>query len=220
MIQKLSRLTVGDMLDRFGPSLLERIRFDPFPGTATEQDIIEIYDREKRRCELIDGILIRKDMGWDESQLAMSIACHLMDWARPLHRGIVVGTSAAVRLAQGQVRFPDAAFISWDRMPNRRIPQEPIPDLAPDLAVEVPSINFSAAEMAKRLQEYFESDVRLVWIVDPRTRTVAVYTSPDQFVTLTADQTLDGGEVLPGFTLPLQELFAELDEEGPPVAAN
>jgi Uma2 family endonuclease len=119
-----------------------------------------------------------------------------------------------MRLAPGLVRIPDVAFISWDRLPNRRVPTEPIPDLAPDLAVEVLSVGNTLGEMARKRQDYFAADVHLVWQVDPRTRTVEVFTAPDQSTILHETHILDGGTVLPGFTLPLPELFAALDLHG------
>ena len=86
--------------------------------------------------------------------------------------------------------------------------------LAPDLTVEVLSVSNTGAEMKKKREDYFAVGVRLAWEVDPDTRTVNVYTSPDQVTVLHASDTLDGGAVLPGFTLPLRDLFAELDRQG------
>ncbi len=63
-------------------------------------------------------------------------------------------------------------------------------------------------EMELKRKEYFFAGTRLVWIVDPPRRVVEVYTAPDQYVTLTEEQTLDGGDVLPGFKLPLRNLFS------------
>jgi Uma2 family endonuclease len=68
--------------------------------------------------------------------------------------------------------------------------------------------------MARKRQEYFAAGVRLVWIVDPVARTVAVYTAPEQSTVWSEDQTLAGEPLLPGFTLPLRELFAALDSQG------
>jgi len=68
--------------------------------------------------------------------------------------------------------------------------------------------------MARKRQDYFAAGVYLVWQVDPRTRTIEVFTAPDQSTVLHEAQALDGGTVLPGFTLPLQALFAELDLQG------
>ena len=106
------------------------------------------------------------------------------------------------------------AFISWDRLPHRRVPAEPIPDLAPDLAVEVLSAGNTATEMARKRQDYFAAGVQVVWEVNPNTRTVEVFTAPDRSTVLHEAQILEGGIVLPGFTVPLQELFSELDLQG------
>jgi Uma2 family endonuclease len=89
-----------------------------------------------------------------------------------------------------------------------------VPQLAPDLAVEVLSPSNTRAEMARKRGEYFRAGVRLVWEIDPRKRGVRVYTAADQFTDLSAGDALDGGTVLPGFTLPLADLFAELDRHG------
>ena len=96
------------------------------------------------------------------------------------------------------------------------MPSEPIPDLAPDLAVEVLSESNTEAEMTRKRQDYFTAGVRLVWLVDPATRSVKVYTNVDQATVLQDEQTLQGGDILPGFSLPLRELFAELDLQGNP----
>ena len=119
-----------------------------------------------------------------------------------------------MRLAPGLVRIPDVAFISWARLPNRRVPTEPIPDVAPDLAAEVLRVGNTVREMARKRQNYFAAGVQLVWQVDANTRTVEVFTAPDQSTVLHEVQILDGGTVLPGFMLSLHELFAELDRQG------
>jgi Uma2 family endonuclease len=69
-------------------------------------------------------------------------------------------------------------------------------------------------EMAVKRQEYCAAGVQLVWEINPRARTVVVYTSPTRGTTLGATDTLDGGRVLPGFTLSVRDLFAELDRKG------
>lgn len=112
------------------------------------------------------------------------------------------------------MRLPDVAFVSWDRLPNRRIPDEPVPNVVPDLAVEVLSASNTLGEMARKRGEYFRAGVRLVWEIDPRVRTVRVYTFETAYADLAAADTLDGAPVLPGFALPLAQLFAELDRHG------
>ena len=141
------------------------------------------------------------------------IVCHLLTsigyCVRPLKLGIVTGSTGPIRLRPGVVRAPDVAFASWDRFPGRKRPKVAVPELAPDLAVEVLSKGNTRAEMRRKLGEYFAAGVRLVWLVDPRKRTVRVHTSVEQSVLLKDGQSLDGGDVLPGFALALEELFAE-----------
>jgi Uma2 family endonuclease len=82
-------------------------------------------------------------------------------------------------------------------------------DWAPDLAVEVVSKGNTRQEMARKLTDYFSAGVRLVWYVYPAACEVQVYEAPDKCVMLTAQDTLDGGTVLPGFRLSLSTLFAQ-----------
>ncbi len=208
-------MTVADLLEKLGGVPPERVRMKPLPGTATEEDLLEIQRRENRNCELIDGVLVEKPLGYRESMLAAWIIMLLADYFRQHDVGTVAGADGAVRLMAGLVRIPDVSFISWDRLPGREVPDTPILGLAPDLAVEVLSRGNTPKEMSLKLREYFLAGVRLVWFVDPRKRTVRVYTAPDQSVRLTEGQVLDGGDVLPGLRLPLREVFARTPRTRP-----
>lgn len=205
--------TLEDLLERLGHVPLHRIRFRAI-GRATLQDVIDIADHEGRLCELIDGVLVEKAMGHEDSFLALWLGTLLNNFVVPRNLGIVTGEAGTVELMPDLVRIPDVAFTCWDSMEGRRRPTDPIPRLAPTLAVEVLSASNTRGEMAVKRQEYFAAGVLLVWEVDPATRTVVVYTSPTQATTLTAADTLDGAPALPGFTLPLATLFAELDRHG------
>jgi len=121
--------------------------------------------------------------------------------------GICVGADGMMRIAPGLVRIPDLSFIAWDKLPGRESPTDPIPDLAPDLAVEVLSEGNTKPEMTRKVREYFEAGVRLVWLIDPKKRTARVFSGLDHSVLVRADQALDGGDVLPGFVLPLKDLL-------------
>ena len=202
--------TLGDLLERLGGISPQRVRFFPLPGQATEADVVEIQAREKRLCELIDGVLVEKPMGFRESLLAVAISTALNNFVSSRKMGVVVGEGGMVRLFPGLVRIPDVAFVSSQRLPGGHVPSEPIPSLVPDLVVEVLSPSNTGAEMSRKRAEYFEAGVRLVWMVDPDARSVAVFAGPDHSHILREDDLLDGGEVLPGFTLPLRELFAKL----------
>ena len=79
-----------------------------------------------------------------------------------------------LRMLGGNVRVPDVAFISWDQLPGRRIPDEPIFNVSPVLAVEVLSPGNTRREMRLKREEYFASGTRLVWEIDPPGRTIRV----------------------------------------------
>src|SRR5947209_5803203 len=130
--------TLADLLEHLGGIAPARVRFRPAPGTATEEDVLAIRNSPERRlCELVDGVLVEKAAGFRESLLAGALVSRLWNFVRPGKRGIVTGAGGMMRLAPGLVRIPDVAFISWARLPNRRVPTEPIPEVAPDLAAEV-----------------------------------------------------------------------------------
>ncbi|MCC2670294.1 MAG: hypothetical protein K0Q72_2765, partial [Armatimonadetes bacterium] len=120
----------------------------------------------------------------------------------------VMGADATLRLAPGLVRLPDVSFVSWARFPDRELPAEPVPDLAPDLAVEILSQGNTVAEMDRKRSEYFAAGCRLVWYVDPAVRRVRVYTAVDCCTEVDEHGTLDGGAVLPGFSLEVATWFA------------
>ena len=205
--------TLADLLERLGDVPLDRIRFRPYPGTATESDVLEAEQRDNRLCELVDGVLVEKAMGFREAILAGAILGWLREFVIPRNLGCVTGADGMLRLFPGLVRIPDVAYASWDCFPDGKLPADPIPDLAPDLAVEVLSRSNRPREMQRKLREYFDAGVKLVWLVDPEPRTVAVYRSPDECLMLDQAQTLDGGEVLPGFAVALRDLFSELDRQ-------
>ena len=205
--------TVADLVERLGGVPLDRIRLRPLPGAATEQDVLDLDDHEDRLCELVDGVLVEKAMGYEESALACCLIELLGAYVRPRNLGIVTGEAGMVRLFPGLVHIPDVAYASWNRFPEGRRPKARIPSLAPDLVVEVLSPSNTPAEMARKRREYFDAGVRLLWEVDPKARTAAVYTTPDRPTVLGEDHTLDRGDVLPGFSLPLAQLFAELDRQ-------
>ena len=123
--------TLADLRRRLGGIPLERIWFHPAPGTATEKDVIEAEERENRLCELVDGTLVEKAMGFEESRLAAKLLHLVSSYLDQNDLGICVGADGMMRIAPGLVRIPDLSFITWERLPGRESPREPIPDLAP-----------------------------------------------------------------------------------------
>ena len=205
--------TVADLLKRLGDVPAERVRLDPHPGTAKERDVIAARERDGVLCELVDGVLVEKPMGSEESNWTAFLIWHLMNVVVRDDLGKVYAPDGPVRLAPGLVRYPDVAFTSWERLPKSA--PTPITEVVPDLAAEILSKSNTKKEMTRKVDEYFGAGVRLVWLVDPRKREVRVYNSPAAPVVLTADDVLDGGDVVPGFRLALAEWFAQAESRGP-----
>jgi Uma2 family endonuclease len=204
--------TLADVRKHLGIPLY-RIRSFPAPGSATERDLLAVHDHENRLCELIDGVLVEKTMGIKESGLAGEIIRRMGNFVMERGLGIVTAPDGFLRVLPGQVRAPDVAFISFDQLPNRRLPAEPIPDLVPELAVEVLSEGNTKKEMERKLKDYFVAGVRLVWFINPDKRRGEIYTAPDEVRLVTASEAMTGGDVLPGFELLLRNLFALLPDE-------
>jgi Uma2 family endonuclease len=208
-------VTMADLLDSLGNIPPERVRVQPPPGTATEDDVVAVHAREKVLCELVDGVLVEKPMGYEESRLASELIFILIGFLRDDDLGTVAGEAGMMRLMPGLVRIPDVSFVLWGHLPER---YGPIPPMAPDLAVEVLSESNTPAEMERKLREYFAAGTQLVWYFDLKTRTVTVYTAPDQWTVLGESETLDGGNVLPGLVIPLRELFERASRRRGPEA--
>ncbi|HEX8914358.1 MAG TPA: Uma2 family endonuclease [Humisphaera sp.] len=203
----------AEWMQALGNVPIERVVFDPWPGTATEADLLRLVERDKRLCELIDGTLVEKPVGYWESRIAVRLAAFLLAFVESRDLGAVLGPDATLRMsASDRIRLPDVSFISKAREPTG---PQPVPTIAPDLAVEVLSESNTRAEMAQKLREYFGSGTRLAWYVDPVARTVAVYhRAGEPTATLGESDVLDGDVVLPGFTLPVAKLFANIPPLG------
>ena len=169
--------------------------------------------------ELVDGQRVElPPMSVDSQALASRLGRHLGN------HGIAEDLGEAytemlfkLPLAKERNRKPDVAFVPYSRWPEHQpMPDTNAWDVLPDLCVEVISPSDMADEIETKLNDYFEAGVRLVWVVYPRQERFYVYDSPSQIRRLTRADTLDGGTVLPGFTLPLAELFPQ----APPASSS
>lgn len=203
--------SMAERLQELGGIAAERVRATPAPGTARMDDLIRFNDHSKPLCELIDNTLVEKAVGFEASVVAATISALLRNFVASHRLGIVSGVDGMFRLLASSVRGPDVAFLSRDRLPGGQFPQSAYPALAPDLAVEVLSPGNTKAEMMRKRIEYFHSGVRLVWIVDCRSRSVAVYTSPVDVTVLDEEATITGGDVLPEFACAVSDFFQDLD---------
>ena len=209
-----SHWSLDDVRKHFGVPA-RRIRVFPPPGEATLEDAVRVAEREDSLCELIDGTLVEKDIGWYESLVATLLGCFLGDYLRKHDLGQVFGADVMLEILPNQMRMPDVSFVSWERMPQGRKRRAAVAALAPDVAVEVLSRGNTRREMSRKLREYFESGVRMVWYINVKRRTAVVYSSQNEALAIEKNGKLDGGNVLPGFSLSLRKLFAEANRTGP-----
>jgi Uma2 family endonuclease len=192
----------------------ERICVHPTPGTATETDVLEAEARTNRICELIDGTLVEKVMASLESMLAAELIYRIRRYLEGNDLGILMAGDGLLKILPEQIRAPDVSFIRWDRFADHKLPQAAIYAVAPDLAVEILSEGNTVAEMNRKLRDYFHAGVRLVWYIEPKTRTARAYTAVRDWTEIGHDGVLVGGQVLPGFQLPLAQLFERVPAEG------
>lgn len=205
----VDELTAADLFDRFGPIPVRRIHLTDPPRTATEDDVVAINDHEDRLCELIDGILVEKTVGLYESYLAIFIGTLLNNYVQEHKLGIVLGTDGMFLLSPGLVRIPDISFVSWKRLPDQKVPRDAMSAVAPDLAIEVISRVNTKKEMERKLADYFAAGVKQVWYVYPKKREIHLFRSPQECKVVVDGQSLDGGEVLPGFAVEVKAIFTE-----------
>ncbi len=198
--------SLAELQQHLGGVPLSRIRMFPPPGMATIEDV-RAEAEVSQRCELIDGVLVEKDMGYYESLVAVVIARLLGNYVEDNDLGIVGGEGGTLRILPDQVRLPDVWFVSWDKIPGRKLPADPVPELVPDLAIEILSAGNTVEEMQRKLRDYFEGGVRMVWYIDAQTQTARSYRSVDDETTIEAGGTISAGDVIAGFELSLAEVF-------------
>lgn len=176
---------------------------------------IEEYERlprddDRYRGDLVRGRIVREPIpGYGHGEKLLNIAAPLREHVRRHRLGrVTVDSGWALFPRVATVRGPDISFIAKTRIPPEGMPHG-FPRMAPDLAVEVISPSNRAGRIREKLGDYFESGVRQVWVVYPRRRNVAVHLSPSDVRVLGEDDELDGGDVVPGFRLPVAEIFAD-----------
>jgi Uma2 family endonuclease len=159
--------------------------------------------------DLIRGELVSMaPAGARHGRIAAFVAYVLLRHLETNPVGMAYGAETGFILVRNPdtVLAPDAAFVRADRLPPDD-EQDGFLPLAPDLAVEVLSPSERAGHLNAKVSEYLTAGVRLLWVIDPARQTVTIYSPVRPAHTLTVADTLDGGDVLPGFSLPVSELF-------------
>jgi Uma2 family endonuclease len=176
----------------------------------TVDDLLNLPD-DGHMYELVEGQLVRMlPSGGGASSLALRLGARIEAFVEQHNLGAVTGADGEFDLGHGTALAPDVAFVRAARVPP---PTSPIYEkawpLAPDLAAEVASPNQYRPAMARKAQRYLNAGTRLVWVVWPKRKEVDVWRPGDSkpSATLSVGDVLDGLDILPGFTYPLERLF-------------
>ena len=163
---------------------------------------------DDRSYELVRGELVEMvPAGGTHGIVASEVGSILRNFVKAHDLGYCFAAETGFILARDPdiVRAPDAAYLSWDRVPDN--PPASYWPVAPDLAVEVVSPNDRADDLQGRITDFLEHGTRLVWVIYPETQTAVVYYPDGRARLLSRDEALDGEAVLPGLTIPLADLF-------------
>ena len=182
--------------------------------TATQTDLLTAADLLRLcgdgvRGELIRGVLYETmPSGGEHGEVAANLAFLVNAFVKPRRLGRVAASDSGVLLerAPDTVREPDLAFISAARLPlNVRV--RGYYEIVPDLVVEIASPGDSRREVRAKALMWLEFGARMVWTAEPRSRSVDVYRPNEPVLRLSENDALDGGEVLPGFSCAVSEIF-------------
>jgi len=180
-------------------------------------EISHLPENEGKRMELIEGGIIEMPpAGWEHGDIAGVVLGLIWSYVRQHQLGRVTAAETGFSLTGDglNVLAPDVGFIAAARAPEQ-LPRGFVP-FAPDLAVEVASPGDSAADLFTKVEKYLQNGTRLVWVIFPERRKVAVYRplagKRVGVDSLGVADVLDGEDVLPGFALPVKECFAKKSE--------
>jgi Uma2 family endonuclease len=176
------------------------------PALMTADELFHVNIPDKH-SELVRGVLVvGEPPGLPHGRIALELGAALVAHVRASGLGRVY-VESGFKLASNPdtVRGPDLAFISQSRIPE----PEPrgYPTLAPDLAVEVLSPDDRPGEVLGKVADYLSAGTRLVWVIDPERRLARVYRADGAQEIVTAEQVLQGEDVVPGFTCPLATIL-------------
>lgn len=163
------------------------------------------------RLELVRGQVVREPAaGFRNSRLGAFLVARLFLYVQRLKLGEIVGADAGFILCDEPptVRMPAAGFVARERIPEEGLPRGYFPG-APDLAVEIVSPFDTRLEVEAKIRDYLEAGTRLVWVVEPRSRSVIVHRPGREPQTCWEGDEVEGEDVIPGFRLAVEEIFWE-----------
>ena len=177
----------------------------------TDEEFMALSDYGDR-YEIIDGELVTLgNSGMEHGNIGIFLGGLIEIFVRQHRLGVTCDSSTAFKMKGGNKRSPDISFVSKERLTGlKRLPQGFF-DGAPDLVVEIISPGNTFEEIHTKIEEYFASGTRLLWIIHPDEKFVLVYHSPQPDRLLRGDDILDGEDVIPNFKVALSDLFRTLD---------
>lgn len=180
----------------------------PDNGLLTVDQFERLPEEDGYRVELSAGRLVREPLpAQRHGRIGIKLGACINDFAEASNLGLTFGEAGFVLCRDPDtVRGPAVSFVSHARLPAQGYTGT-FWHMAPDLAVEILSPSNRWAEMRRKAMEYLEAGSRLVWLIDPERRCATVYRPDAEALHVDAAGVLDGGDVLPGFSLPLAELF-------------
>jgi len=174
--------------------------------TLTAEELLGLYLPDKR-SELVRGVLaVREPAGGRHGDLAMRLTLAIGTHVQVRGLGWVFAAETGFTLARNPdtVRAPDVSFVRSGRLP---VPlPKGYPELAPDLVVEVLSPDDRPGKVLAKVADWLNAGTLLVWVVDPDRREARVYRADGTQAIVSAEDALDGEDVLPGFVCPLAEI--------------
>lgn len=171
----------------------------------TDEELLNL-PKNGHKYEFVEGELIMSPAGMKQEKVGARFI-HLIETfldANPIAE--VFGSNTGYRMPSGNFRSPDVSVVRLERLPDGEIP-EGFGYFAPDLAIEVLAPKQSRPKLQNKIEEYFQNQTRLVWVVNEKLKAVTIYTASNKFYTLNEDDTLKGEPVLPGFACSVKELF-------------
>ena len=174
--------------------------------TAAELERIELPDKS---TELVRGrLVIREPPSTEHGRIQANLAYFITDFVRRNRLGVVFGQDTGFRIASDPdtVRAPDVAYVARDRA--NQIPNRGYAPLAPDLVGEIISPDDRPGELLTKVGDWLEAGAKLVWVVEPRVREARVYRRDGSLTIIQSNGSLDGEDILPGFSCALADVFA------------
>jgi Uma2 family endonuclease len=173
-------------------------------GKATVEDLLRM-PKDGMKYELVDGDILVSPAGMRHSRIAARIQQTIGEYLDRNPIGEVYASDVGIQFPNGNVRSPDVTFVGAAKLAGED--PESFGQVVPDLAVEVISPGDRMAEIGRKIGEYFENGVPLVWLVDPREQTITVYRSLTDTNRLAGDATITAEPILPGFSAPIRSFF-------------